>query len=328
MSVVHYYGAKRDTVDHRDQTKVYGQAEIPSSRYHPKVNLENYVVSIYDQGALGSCTANALCGTYALDLEKQSQTLRGGYEYFTPSRLFLYYNTREYEGTTSYDEGASIRDTVKALNRQGVCKESEWPYNVTKYRLKPPRRCYDAAKGNTLCKYQRLLQYAVSTEQRINQLRACLKDNCPFVFGFKVYKSFNNNSNLRYGNMPMPTREEKLRSPIGLHAVAAVGYDDSNRRIIVLNSWGSDWGDNGYFYMPYDFITDADMCFDFWKITFACQKDKPRPMDTVYFSEAGSGSPGGYGASRYSSSGSKGYSTGSSGACGYGYGSSGGRRWY
>jgi len=77
MSVVRYYGAKPDTYDHRDQRKVYSRAEIPSSRYHPKVNLSKYVVSVYDQGQLGSCTANALCGTYALDLQKQSETLRG-----------------------------------------------------------------------------------------------------------------------------------------------------------------------------------------------------------------------------------------------------------
>ena len=325
MSVVRYYGAKPDTYDHRDQRKVYSQAEIPSSRCHPKVNLSKFVVSVYNQGRLGSCTANALCGTYALDLEKQSETRRGGYEYFTPSRLFLYYNTREYEGTEHWDAGASIRDTVKALNRQGVCEESEWPYDVRKYTQKPPRRCYDAAKGNTLCKYERLLQDAVSYEQRINQLRACLKDNCPFVFGFKVYDSFDKKSNRLYGNMPKPTWEEKFHGPVGLHAVAAVGYDDRNRHIIVLNSWGSDWGDNGYFYMPYEFITDSDMCFDFWKIAFACQRDKPRPKDTMYF-EGGSGS-GGYSASgsRYSSSWAKGYSTGYSGACGYG--SSGGKRW-
>jgi len=178
-----------------------------------------------------------------------------------------------------------------------------------------------------LCKYERLLQDAVSDEQRINQLRACLKDNCPFLFGFKVYNSFHNNSNQRYGNMPMPTWEEKFHGPVGLHAVAAVGYDDSNRRIIVLNSWGSDWGDNGYFYMPYEFITDSDICFDSGRSHLPVRGINPAPRTlctlkvgvvqevTVLYS-----------GSRYSSSWAKGYSTGYSGA--RGYGSSGSKRWY
>ena len=67
----------------------------------------------------------------------------------------------------------------------------------------------------------------------------------------------------------MPTDRELCRDPLEEHAVMAVGYDDKNRQVTVLNSWGEDWGDEGYFYMPYDFITDSDVCFDFWKISFA-----------------------------------------------------------
>lgn len=297
MSVVYYLGAKPDTPDRRDHRKVYSQAEIPSS---PNVDLRQYVDHVYDQGQLASCTANALCGAYGLDLKKQSQTLLGDYYYFDSSRLFLYYNTREYEGTAYYDSGASIRDTVKALNRQGVCTESDWPYDVRKFDEKPPKRCYDAAKGNTLCKYERL-------GQDIDQLRACLKDNCPFVFGFKMYNSFTSESN---GEIPMPTNSERAHDPVGIrrHAVMAVGYDDRRRRIVILNSWGSSWGDNGYFYMPYHFIMDRGMCFDFWKISFACERGKPRPKNTATFSDT---------------------STGSSGACGYGsYSVPNKRGWY
>ncbi len=306
MSVVRYYGAKPDTYDHRDHKKEYSQAEIPSKWHHPTADLSEYVDHVYDQQDLGSCTANAFCGAYALDLVKQSRTLSGGYYYFDPSRLFLYYNTREREGHVKYDSGACIRETAKAMNCKGVCKESDWPYVVSKFKTKPSQSYYDAAQGNNLCKYERL-------NQDIDHLRACLKnDKCPFVFGFKVYDSFHGQIN---GNMPMPSAWERRNESVGRHAVVAVGYDDSKRRVKILNSWGSRWGDNGYFYMPYDFITDSDLCFDFWKITFACERGKPRPKDTVKCTSGSSGS------------GSSASYSGGGGACGY-YGQKGwGRGW-
>ena len=289
MAVVRYYGAKPDSYDHRDYKVVYRQAEIPSRQYHyePNVDLRKFVVKVYNQGSLRSCTANALCSAYWLDLKKQSKTLKGGYSYFNPSRLFLYYNTRRSSGGAGKDTGASIRDTVKALNRQGVCRAELWPYDVSEVYAKPPPECYQAAQGNNLCKYERL-------QQDIDQFRACLSDNCPFVFGFNIYRSFNQAQD---GEVPMPTREERRCEPEGLHAVVAVGYNDKTESIIALNSWGPKWGDEGYFYMPYDFITDPNLCLDFWKISFACERGKPRPKDAkTWASEDGS----------------------SSGACGYG----------
>ena len=262
----HYYcGAKVDSNDDRDRKKVYIKAEAPTGSRKPTVDLRGYIHMVYNQGELSSCTANALCAAYALDLVKQP-----GFDYFNPSRLFLYYNTRDYEGTTQTDDGASIRDTIKALNRKGVCKEADWPYETSKFHSKPPCRCYDSAQGNNLYKYERLTHW-----QDIDQLKACLMvDNCPFVFGFKVYDSFY--SIKRDGKMPIPSHQEKTgKGHVGRHAVVAVGYNDHTRCITVLNSWGEEWGDGGYFYMPYSFITDFDMCFGFWKITFAFEKGKP-----------------------------------------------------
>ena len=265
---LYYYGAIEDRYDEDDRIKVYKDSEIPR---HPSVDLREYVVRVYDQGHLHSCTANVLCAAYSLDLKKQELTLGNCcYFVFNPSRLFLYYNTREREGETRRDLGASIRECVKALNCKGVCKESDWPYDISHYDTNPPPRCYESAEGNTLCEYKRL-------NQDIDQLRACLKDDCPFVFGFRVYQSFHDRANSHAGMMSMPTDYEISSHPLGKHAAVAVGYDDRNRRIIVLNSWGRDWGNNGYFFMPYDFIIDSKMCFDFWKITFAYKRGKHCP---------------------------------------------------
>lgn len=278
--VIYYYGARPDTRDDRDLKKVYSLAQIPTK---PTVDLRKFVDHVYDQGSLASCTANALCAAYGLDLMKQSLTVNSGYYYFDSSRLFLYYNTRAYEGTTQHDAGATLRDTIKSMKRQGVCRESDWPYNVRNYRTKPPSKCYEAANGNTLCQYERLTQ-------DIHQLRACLSDSCPFVFGFNVYYSFHDYGNQKSGVMSIPTYHEKAREPVGRHAVMAVGYDDTKKCVIVQNSWGVGWGDKGYFYMPYEFITDSKMCYDFWKITFACERAaKPSPADFKSFMVMGNG---------------------------------------
>ena len=279
--VIYYYGARPDIRDDRDLHRVYQQSQIPTS---PAVDLRRYVDHVYDQGSLSSCTANALCAAYGLDLMKQSMTLSGGYFYFDSSRLFLYYNTRQYEGTTQHDAGATLRDTIKAMKRQGVCKESDWPYASKEYRTKPPSRCYEAASGNVLCQYERL-------RQDINQLRACLNDHCPFVFGFNIYHSFHDYNNQKFGEMSLPTYYEKSREPIGRHAVTAVGYDDNKKCLIILNSWGDGWGDKGYFYMPYDFIVDSKMCYDFWKISFACERGKPVPVPCNFKSFLVMGNP-------------------------------------
>lgn len=271
-AIVRFYGAKCDTDDYRDIRKKYRQHEIPGER--TSHDLSCHVQHVYDQKDLNSCTANALCAAYGLDLFKQSLTTSGGCYYFNPSRLFIYYNTRERKGNVVTDSGASIRETVKAMNREGVGNEFLWPYVIKKFMERPPQWCYSGAVDNNLCKYERL-------DQDINQFRACLKKNCPFVFGFNVYKSFESIADFSNGDMPMPTVREQWSQPIGQHAVVAVGYDDSRRCIKVLNSWGSSWGDRGYFYMPYDFIKDPRFCFDFWKITFASERVKPCPQDMV-----------------------------------------------
>ena len=275
MSGVGYYGCKRDTHDHRDLKKVYMYDMVPSSLQHPNVDLRRYVHHVYDQGNLGSCTANAVCAAYGFDLKKQSQaphTLAAvlshrNYSYFDSSRLFLYYNTRKIENKVLEDSGASIRDTIKSLKRDGVCEETFWPYRTDKFAQAPPPNAYLSAKGNVASKYE-------SLHQDIDQFRACLKENCPFVFGFEVFKSFSCYANCHYGEMPMPTPNDSAE---GRHAVMAVGYDDKRKRFIVLNSWGENWGDKGYFYMPYDFIKDPALCFSFWKITYVEESTVPTP---------------------------------------------------
>ena len=173
-----------------------------------------------------------------------------------PSRLFIYYNERDIEGTVNEDSGAMIRDGIKSVVKQGVCKETTWPYVIARFTKKPAKTCYTEAMNHQVVSYQRVTQ-------TLNQMKGCLASGYPFVFGFSVYESFESNTVAKTGKVPMPKSGEAM---LGGHAVAAVGYNDADQRFIVRNSWGSKWGKKGYCFMPYAYLTDPDLAADFWTI--------------------------------------------------------------
>jgi C1A family cysteine protease len=215
------------------------------------VDLRPGCPAVYDQGQLGSCTANAIGAAVQFDQMKQ-----GLADVFVPSRLFIYYNERVMEGSVDEDAGAMIRDGIKSVSKQGAPHEELWPYTVSKFRTKPPASVYkDAAKHQALL-YQRVTQ-------QIDQLKGCLASGYPFVFGFAVYESFQTQAVAKSGKVPMPSPTEKQ---LGGHAVLAVGYDDAKERFIVRNSWGPDWATKGYYTMPYAYLLDENLSDDFWVI--------------------------------------------------------------
>jgi C1A family cysteine protease len=94
-------------------------------------------------------------------------------------------------------------------------------------------------------------------------MRGCLAAGYPFVFGFTVYSSFEGQEVAKTGVVSMPTPDEQV---VGGHAVLAVGYDDASQAFIVRNSWGAGWGQEGYFTMPYAYLTTRALSSDFWTI--------------------------------------------------------------
>jgi C1A family cysteine protease len=200
---------------------------------------------------LGSCTANAIAAAIQFDLMRQKAR-----PVFVPSRLFIYYNERVMENSVDSDSGAQIRDGVKSVARQGDCPETEWPYDIAKFREQPPKKCYADAIKHRVISYQRLTPL-------LNQLKGCLASGWPFVFGIAVYESFESPRVAKTGVVPMPQPKEQA---IGGHAILAVGYDDSQDRFIVRNSWGPKWGMKGCFTLPYAYATDRGLASDFWTI--------------------------------------------------------------
>jgi C1A family cysteine protease len=249
MPINRKYGWAPDLPDHRDH--LYSAPLPVLTKLPPKKDLRSGCPPVYDQGQLGSCTANAISGAIQFEQKKQALNV------FMPARLFVYYNERDMEGTVNSDAGAQIRDGVKSVSNLGVCPETEWPYDINKFADKPTPKCYTDAKKCEAVGYQRL------DSTNLNQLKGCIATGYPFVFGFTVYESFESAEVAKTGVLNLPGPKEKVE---GGHAVLAVGYDDSTQRFTVRNSWGKDWGIKGYFTIPYSYLTSTNLADDFWTI--------------------------------------------------------------
>lgn len=244
----HGYGWTPDIPDHRDL--LYTALPQLLAALPAKVDLRPQCPAVYDQGQLGSCTANAIGAAHEFDQMKQQE------QAFMPSRLFIYYNERVMEGTVNSDAGAQIRDGIKSIGRQGVCPETDWPYDITKFAAKPSASAFTDAAKNKAIQYERITR-------TLPQMKGCSAAGYPWVFGFTVYESFEGQTVAQTGIVPMPSPTEQV---LGGHAVLCVGYDDSQQRFIVRNSWGTGWGIQGYFLMPYAYLLDPNLSDDFWTV--------------------------------------------------------------
>ena len=245
------YGWIPDLPDSRDRLF---QAPRSPRKLPPSVDLRSGCPPVYDQGYLGSCTANAIGAAVEFDQRKQKLA-----NPFTPSRLFIYYNERALEGTIASDSGAMLRDGIKTVAAQGTCPEPMWPYLEVNFSERPPATCYKVAKTHPAAQYSRL-------PHDLRQMKTCLAAGYPFVFGFTVYESFHSDSVASSGSAPMPDSSE---TALGGHAVMAVGYDDASSRLLARNSWGTGWGMGGYFTLPYAYVADNNLADDFWTIRLA-----------------------------------------------------------
>jgi C1A family cysteine protease len=243
------YGWIPDLPDHRDH--LYAAPLEVVGALPASVDLRTQCPLVYDQGQLGSCTANAIAGAIQFDQMKQKTA-----QIFNPSRLFIYYNERVVEHTVDSDSGAQIRDGIKSVGKQGDCPETEWPYVISKFKTKPPEKCYSDALKYKAVLYQRLTPV-------LSQLKGCLASGYPFVFGFTVYESFESAQVAKTGHASLPKSGEQS---IGGHAVMCVGYDDAKQWFVVRNSWGPKWGMKGYFTLPYSYLISANLASDFWTI--------------------------------------------------------------
>ena len=245
---VQKYGWTPDLPDHRDHT--FSVRESVASSLPQSVNLQGLMTPCYDQLQLGSCTANSISAAIEYALAKM------GLRVEMPSRLFIYWNERNMEGTVGSDSGAQIRDGIKSINTWGACLEKYWPYDITKFTEKAPACCYRDAINRRAVKY-------ASVNQDLASMHGCLASGFPFVFGFSVYSAFESQQVAQTGVLNLPGPSE---TQVGGHAVLCVGYDNATQRFRVRNSWGTSWGQNGYFTIPYSYLTNNNLADDFWQV--------------------------------------------------------------
>jgi C1A family cysteine protease len=237
-----------DKVDERDH--VYKVKKTMDS-FPAMVDHRKRFFRAWDQGDLGSCTAQA-AGAACMFLDIYDRDM----PVVVPSRLFVYYATRTLEGTKNVDSGASIRNTIKAIATWGYPPEDKWPYDIKKFTARPSEDVITEAAKERIKSYQRL-------DRNLDQFREVLCEGYPIILGFGVYSSVYDRSVKKTGHIPVPKAGEKRE---GGHAVLVVGYDDAKEALIIRNSWGEDWGEEGYGYLPYRFIEDPKLSGDFWTI--------------------------------------------------------------
>jgi len=196
---------------------------------------------VVDQGSLGACTANAIVSglrEYLLLKEKQPFTRL--------SRLFFYYQTRALRGMENRDCGGSLREGMKVLQTVGVCPEAEGSYDASQLSRPPTAREIAAAAPFKIKAYRYITNLAM--------LKATIAAGFPVVASLRMFKALKSDAVAKTGMVLIPAKIEKC---LGGHAVCIVGYDDNRQWCIVRNSWGTAWGDKGYFYLPYQFIKPA-----------------------------------------------------------------------
>ena len=239
------YNWKPDTRGPNERYKKYGR-NVVSKNLKKVVDNEAHCGPVLNQGTLGSCTANAIAGAYTYRYNLEHDVSDSSSDEFLPSRLFIYYNERAIEGTVSTDSGAEIKDGIKSVSTTGVCPESMWTYDISKFTERPEENCYtEAKKDHHVVKSHRVIK-------TLESMKGCLETGRVFVLGFVVFESFEDPTKWHGNVMPMPEKDEKV---LGGHAILCVGFDDTKQCFKIRNSWGEEWGDNGNFYMPYEFMT-------------------------------------------------------------------------
>ena len=233
------YALASDKIDWRD--RYYNLAHAP---IRESVDLRPMASDVEQQSNLGSCASQAIVGAYELIVKRDYPE-----SYVDLSPLFLYYNARLQDSTVNEDIGAYPRDALRAAKQYGICTEELWPYDVSKFKVRPTDECYVDALTSTVENYYRLTG--------IDDITDALNAGTPVIAGIRVFKAFEEIS----PSDPILKLPEPNEEPIGAHAILFVGYDLDRRLILARNSFGSSWGDHGHFWIPFDYLnsqlTDA-----------------------------------------------------------------------
>jgi C1A family cysteine protease len=141
-----------------------------------------------------------------------------------------------------------------------ACGENNWPYDITKFAVKPPQHCYNAAKTHKQLK-------AINISANDIAIKTCLVSGFPVSFGAALFESFMTEKVAQTGIIPVPNIKTEQR--VGGHCMTIVGYDDSKNAFLVSNSWSVKWGIKGFCWFPYKYMLNKTLVSDFWSFRLA-----------------------------------------------------------
>lgn len=205
------------------------------------VSLKEYFTKIKDQGQIGACTVFAISSIYEYILKRNLN------EELDLSESFVYYNVRHIEGKVLEDSGSSYQDVIASIGEQGICKEALHPYTRPLSEAPSDEAYLDGGS--------RRITKALNVNIEEKDIKSAIQEGYPVAISLKIFDSFNATT----GYIKRPTDEELQSADFGYHAMVVVGYSDDTKFFLVRNSWGEHFGEKGYCYIPYSYISDPEL---------------------------------------------------------------------
>jgi C1A family cysteine protease len=236
-----------ENIDSNNNSHQSKSKHLLKKKYNIYEKYPEYFPELSEQGDIDSCVPSCISTIYYYNTFKQGNHLN-----FRISRLFLYYNVRKIYNELSDDGGSRIIDCIEILKKTGVPPEIVHPYHEKLIYKKPNKLSVKLAKYCRLLEFKELNKHEIKNNLLINNLIIC---------GIKIYENFNNQDTIENGQVIMPSDDEEI---LGGHSIVIVGYDEEKKNYIFLNSWGKSWGDEGFGYIPYDYIENRNLADEFF----------------------------------------------------------------